>query len=211
MADTLVNMLMIFFINPLTKITFLIRMILREGVVPVAGRVAELLGFQLSQVVRKLQKTYEAAFAPFGITPSQALVLDQLWQEDGTPLKDLGAAAHLDPTSVNWLVGQLEKAGLAERRRDPKDKRVVRLWLTALGLELRDRVEAEVMRLDLSVEGVLLRYISQAGLKALNQSLHVLVDELPEGDDLLAEASAEWDRRLERLRQIVEEDRGSTE
>lgn len=170
----------------------------------IAGRVAGLLGFQLSQVVRKLQKTYEAAFLPFGLTPSQALVLDQLWQEDGAPLKDLGARAHLDPTSVNWLVGQLEKAGLAERKRDPADKRVVRLWLTAEGRTLESRLRPEVERLGKSVEGVLLRYISQTGLDALTDSMQVLVEELPEGEDLLVAAAAEWDRRLERLRQLVE-------
>jgi MarR family transcriptional regulator, organic hydroperoxide resistance regulator len=179
---------------------------IRQGVMMTTGRVADLLGFQLSQVVRKLQKTYEAAFSPFGITPSQALLLDQLWQADGAPLKELGSRVHLDPTSVNWLVGQLEKAGLAERRRDPADKRVVRLWLTPAGDALRGQVVTEVRRLEMAVEGVLLRYISPAGLGALNEGLQALVAELPEGEDLLAAVAAEWDRRLERLRQLVEEE-----
>lgn len=167
---------------------------------------AGLLGFGLSQVVRKLQKTYDAAFAPFGITPSQALVLDELWQEDGTPLKDLGARAHLDPTSVNWLVGQLEKAGLAERRRDPENKRIVRLWLTEAGRVLQRQVAPEVNRLQVSVQAVLLRYMSQEAVQALETGVQVLVTELPEGDDLLAAVEAEWDRRLERLRRMVELD-----
>ena len=166
---------------------------------------AGLLGFGLSQVVRKLQKTYDAAFAPFGLTPSQALVLDQLWQEDGAPLKDLGARAHLDPTSVNWLVGQLEKAGLAERRRDPENKRIVRLWLTEAGRALQQQVAPEVTRLQVAVEGVLLRYMSQEAVQALETGVQVLVRQLPEGDDLLAAVEAEWDRRLERLRRMVEE------
>ena len=166
---------------------------------------AGLLGFGLSQVVRKLQKTYDAAFEPFGITPSQALVLDELWQEDGAPLKDLGARAHLDPTSVNWLVGQLEKAGLAERRRDPENKRIVRLWLTEAGRALQQQVAPEVTRLQVAVEGVLLRYMSQEAVQALETGVQVLVRQLPEGDDLLAAVEAEWDRRLERLRRMVEE------
>jgi DNA-binding MarR family transcriptional regulator len=167
--------------------------------------VAGLLGFGLSQVVRKLQKTYDAAFAPFGITPSQALVLDQLWQTDGAPLKDLGARVHLDPTSVNWLVGQLEKASLAERRRDPENKRIVRLWLTEAGRALQQQVAPEVTRLQVSVQRVLLRYMSQEAVQALETGVQVLVQELPEGDDLLAAVEAEWDRRLERLRRMVEE------
>lgn len=167
-------------------------------------RVGSLLGFQLAQVARKLQKTYEAAFAPFALTPSQALVLDQLWQEDGLPLKELGARAHLDPTSVNWLVGQLEKAGLAERQKDAADRRVVRLWLTPAGRDLERQVYAEVKRQEQALEGVLLRYISTAELGALGRGMQVLVDELPEGEDLLAAVIAEWERRMERLRVLVE-------
>lgn len=176
-----------------------------------AGRVADLLGFQLGQVVRKLHKTYEAAFTPFGITPSQALVLDVLWQEDGVQLKELGARVHLDPTSVNWLVTQLEKAGLAERRRDPEDRRNVRLWLAAAGRDLQPQVAAEVHRLDESVRGVLLKYIGAPEVAALATGLKVLVDELPEGEDLLAAVLQEWERRLERLRRLVETDEPEAE
>jgi DNA-binding MarR family transcriptional regulator len=168
-------------------------------------RVGSLMGFQLAQVARKLQKTYEAAFAPFGLTPSQALVLDQLWQEDGLPLKELGARAHLDPTSVNWLVGQLEKAGLAARQKDAADRRVVRLWLTPEGRDLEAQVYAEVRRQEQSLEGVLHGYISTAELGALRLGMQVLVDKLPEGDDLLAAVIAEWERRMDRLRIVVED------
>lgn len=174
------------------------------------NRVGNLLGFQLSQVVRKLQKTYDAAFAPFGLSPSQALALDQLWQEDGLPLKELGAQAHLDPTSVNWLIGQLEKAGLAERRRDADDRRVVRLWLTRAGRELQTQVYAEVEQREQALAAVLLRYMSTPELSALRRGMAVLVDELPEGDDLLASVMAEWEQRMQRLRHLVESDEGGS-
>ncbi len=127
--------------------------------------------FKLSQVVCKLQKTYDAAFTPFGITPSQTLVLDQLWQEDGIQLKQLGVQAHLDPTSVNWLVAKLEEAGLAQRRRDRRDRRNVRLWLTPSGRELESRVVPAVRQLHLATEAVLLRYIPAPDLQTLGAAL----------------------------------------
>lgn len=169
------------------------------------SRVGALLGFQVAQVARKLQKTYEAAFAPFGLTPSQALVLDQLWLEDGLPLKELGARAHLDPTSVNWLVGQLEKVGLAERQKDATDRRVVRLWLTEAGRALEGEVYAEVQRQEQALAGVLGGYLSSAELGALRSGMQVLVEQLPEGEDLLAAVIEEWQRRMDRLRTLVEE------
>lgn len=170
------------------------------------GRVAHLLGFELSQVVRKLQKTYEATFTPFGITPSQALVLDQLWEEDGLPLKELGARAHLDPTSVQWLVGQLEKAGLAQRQRDPLNGRLVRLWLTREGRALQPRVAQEVERLRLSLHGVLLKLLTPHEVEVMERGVRVLVQQLPEGEDLLAAVEAEWERRMDRLRQLVDDE-----
>lgn len=175
------------------------------------GRVADLLGFQLSQVVRKLQKTYDAAFAPFGISPSQALILDQLWDEDGLVLKELGARAHLDPTSVQWLVGQLEKAGLAERRRDPRNGRVVRLWLTDEGRALRHGVGRAMERLRLSLHGVLLGLMTPDEIELMERGARRLVDHLPEGEDLLAAVTAEWDRRMERFRQLVDDEPTSGE
>lgn len=164
------------------------------------------MGFQLGQVVRKLQKTYDAAFEPFGITPSQALMLDQLWANDGLQLKELGARAHLDPTSVNWLVVQLEKAGLAERQRDPEDRRAVRLWLTPAGRELEQKVAPEVHRVQVSIQGVLLQFMAPAEMGALERGVQILVDELPEGEDLMAAVAAEWERRMERLRRLVEDE-----
>jgi DNA-binding MarR family transcriptional regulator len=186
----------------------LVRILDRQERVRAAGRVADLLGFQLSQVVRKLQKTYEAAFAPFGITPSQALVLDQLWEEDGLPLKDLGARAHLDPTSVQWLVGQLEKAGLAVRQRDPQNGRVVRFWLTEAGRRLQPKVAQEMEKLRVSLHGVLLQYLTAPEIAVMERGVRTLVDDLPEGEDLLAAVEAEWDRRMDQVRLLVEDETG---
>lgn len=169
------------------------------------SRIGDMLGFQFAQAARKMQKTYESTFHPFGLTPSQALVLDQLWREDGLPLKELGARAHLDPTSVNWLVGQLERANLAERRKDLADRRVIRLWLTPAGRALEGPLYAEVRRQEQALEGVLLRYIAMTEVHALRTGMQVLVQELPEGEDLLAAVIAEWEARMNRLRVLVED------
>lgn len=51
------------------------------------------------------------------LTPSQLFLLRHLWLEDGIPVRDVTACAQLDPTSTTWLVDQLERAKLLERRR----------------------------------------------------------------------------------------------
>jgi hypothetical protein len=83
---------------------------------------------------------------------------------------------------------------------------VVRLWLSQAGRELAGTVQAEVRRREQALEAVLLRYIATDELAAMRRGMQVLVDELPEGDDLLAVVIGEWERRMERLRLLVEDD-----
>ena len=45
---------------------------------------------------------------------------------------------------VTRLVDRLESAGLAERRTDPDDRRVVRVAITVQGLALLDRIEGPI-------------------------------------------------------------------
>jgi DNA-binding MarR family transcriptional regulator len=60
-------------------------------------------------------------------------------------MKDLGQRMHCDPSFVANIADRLEKQGLATRESDPADRRVKRIALTPAGLELKQRVEAEIM------------------------------------------------------------------
>jgi DNA-binding MarR family transcriptional regulator len=63
-------------------------------------------------------------------------------------MKDLADALRIDPSSTTRAVQRLEKLGLAERRQNTSDKRVVEVQLTAAGKrrhqEVADR-RAELM------------------------------------------------------------------
>src|SRR5215469_606219 len=104
------------------------------------GSRAEPLGFALGAAARKLAKFYTQALADYSLTPSQLFLLRQLWFEDGLPLRDLGVRAQLDATSTTWLVDQLERAGMVERRRNDTDRRIVRVWLTDAGRQSQDEL-----------------------------------------------------------------------
>ncbi|HEY6280082.1 MAG TPA: MarR family transcriptional regulator [Streptosporangiaceae bacterium] len=60
-------------------------------------------------------------------------------------MKDLGQRMHCDPSFVTSVADMLEQRGLATRESDPADRRVKRIALTAAGLELKQRVENEVL------------------------------------------------------------------
>jgi DNA-binding MarR family transcriptional regulator len=60
-------------------------------------------------------------------------------------MKDLGLRMRCDPSFVTNIADQLEKRGLATRESDPADRRVKRIALTPAGLELKERIEAEIL------------------------------------------------------------------
>ena len=50
-----------------------------------------------------------------------------------------------DPSFVTNIADQLEKRGLATRESDPADRRVKRIALTPAGMELKERIETEIL------------------------------------------------------------------
>jgi DNA-binding MarR family transcriptional regulator len=60
-------------------------------------------------------------------------------------MKDLGQRMRCDPSFVTNVADQLEKRGLATRESDPADRRVKRIALTPAGLELKQRIENEIL------------------------------------------------------------------
>jgi DNA-binding MarR family transcriptional regulator len=60
-------------------------------------------------------------------------------------MKDLGQRMRCDPSFVTSVADLLEKRGLATRESDPADRRVKRIALTPAGLELKQRIEGEIL------------------------------------------------------------------
>jgi DNA-binding MarR family transcriptional regulator len=77
-----------------------------------------------------------------GLHPGQEPVMFALWRKDGQVQKELAEVLQLAPATVTVTLRRLEKAGFVERRRDPVDQRVSRVYLTARSNALRDQVEA---------------------------------------------------------------------
>jgi len=69
----------------------------------------------------------------FGLAPQQAFALQLLQPDEPMKLSDLASALHCDNSSVTGIADRLEKAGLAERKPHPTDRRVKTLALTERG------------------------------------------------------------------------------
>jgi DNA-binding MarR family transcriptional regulator len=81
-----------------------------------------------------------------GLTPNDARALASLEVEAGRPMRTLAEAWECDPSYATWIVDRLEGLALAERRADPRDRRVKLVALTAKGLRTRTQLQAEFHR-----------------------------------------------------------------
>lgn len=164
----------------------------------------EPLGFTLGAAARKLAKFYTQALAGYSLTPSQLFLLRQLWFEDGLPLRDLGLRTQLDATSTTWLVDQLERAALVERKRNDPDRRIVRVWLTETGRQSQAELVPALAKWEHALNQELLPHHTPEEIATFRRVLAALIDTLPEGDDLWKQLSNSWDTRLDRLRSLSE-------
>jgi DNA-binding MarR family transcriptional regulator len=93
----------------------------------------------------------ERGLAPFGLTPIQFAVLDNLVRDPGMSAAELSRAENLTPPTLSVIVGNLSRKGLVERRPDDANSRVQRLFASpsgqALALDARAAARAVSRRL----------------------------------------------------------------
>ena len=99
------------------------------------------LGWALGVVFRSYVKAATAAFADVPGGPRGYQVLASATR--GVPGSQLELANHLgvDRTVMTYLLDDLERAGLIERRADPADRRARRIAATASGRDLLDDLD----------------------------------------------------------------------
>ncbi|WP_129307510.1 MarR family winged helix-turn-helix transcriptional regulator [Streptomyces sp. L2] len=93
-----------------------------------------------SKVLRALA---DAAMRRHGLHVGQNHLLAVLWERDGSTPGEVAAALNVTTPTVVKMADRMTAAGLLNRRRDDRDNRLVRLWLTDAGRALRTPVEAE--------------------------------------------------------------------
>lgn len=98
------------------------------------------LGFYIHDTSRLRRVIYDAALKPAGVTRSQGWVLAYLSRQDGMAQSELAGQLDLGKVALGGLVDRLEVSGLLERRPDPNDRRVKRVFLTPAGRKVVDKM-----------------------------------------------------------------------
>ncbi len=99
------------------------------------------LCFAVYSAAHAFAQAYKQWLEPMGLTYPQYLVMLLLWERDGRSVNELGQPLMLDSGTLTPLLKRMEKAGFVERRRDARDERVTRIFLTEEGRQLRARAE----------------------------------------------------------------------
>jgi MarR family transcriptional regulator, organic hydroperoxide resistance regulator len=97
-------------------------------------------GYLVRDAHRAFQRLLERRIAAYGVTRGQWYFLRVLWTMDGLSQRELSArVGMMEPTTVIAL-RSMETAGLIRRVRSDRDKRKVRVLLTAKAKRLRNEL-----------------------------------------------------------------------
>ena len=85
-------------------------------------------------------------YLPNGLTQSQLRVLFVVSAEEPVRMQDLAAHCSVTKQQINYEIGKLENAGLVERRTDPQNRRIVRVFLSEDGIRLMNEIDSHLYK-----------------------------------------------------------------
>ena len=90
----------------------------------------------------------DTAFEELGLYRGQPQVLMHLKHHDGCIQTELGAIRKVKPATISKVLQRMEHAGFVERRSDPEDQRVSRVYLTPAGYAICENVQKTLNTMD---------------------------------------------------------------
>ena len=94
---------------------------------------SESLDLLLAQICRLKHARVQALLETLGLYEGQPSVLRSLWAQEGLTHSDLARRLRVQPATITKMIQRMGKAGFVERRPDPEDERVSRVYLTEAG------------------------------------------------------------------------------
>jgi len=94
---------------------------------------SESLDQLLAQICRLKHARVRALLETLGLYEGQPSMLRTLWAEEGLTHTELARRLRVQPATITKMIQRMEKAGFVERRPDPEDERVSRVYLTEAG------------------------------------------------------------------------------
>jgi len=156
--------------------------------VPPAQQLSQRAGFLLVQLGTLAHRRFAERLAQLDLHPRHFGMLSHLAASEGQSQQALSIALGIHRSAVVALLDDLEQRGLAERRRDPTDRRAYTLYLTPVGRDLladlkgiAEKHEAEMLTaLDASERSQLISLLQRvAESQGLAAGVHPNLDPRP--------------------------------
>ncbi|GGG09120.1 hypothetical protein GCM10010912_62080 [Paenibacillus albidus] len=95
----------------------------------------------LDRISSQMRRNYSESLRELNLYVGQDNLLYRLWLGDGVTQMQLCEHLKCEPPTVTNMVKSLEQNGFIYRKRDEKDARIMRIFLTDKGKELETPVE----------------------------------------------------------------------
>lgn len=102
--------------------------------------ISDTISYLMSKVGRAHRGFAGTLLADYGLHVGQEVLLMHLWERDGRSQSELVDLMAVEPPTLTRMLNRLAKSGLLERRRDPDDARVWRIYLTEAGWALEEPI-----------------------------------------------------------------------
>lgn len=95
-------------------------------------------GYLANHVARIFAQGLTRRIGPLGLTTGVFPALLELWEEDGLTQKQLVERLAIEQATMANTLARMERDGLILRKKDERDGRAQRVWLTDRARDLRD-------------------------------------------------------------------------
>jgi len=134
----------------------------------------ESLEVLLAQICRLKHARVQALLEALGLYEGQPAMLRTLWAQQGQTHTELARSMRVQPATITKMIRRMEKTGFVERRQDPDDQRVSRVYLTEVGRA----VQADVRQVWHTLEKEAFANFSQEERTLLRRSLQRIRENL---------------------------------
>ncbi len=122
----------------------------------------------------------DQAMSRHGVRVGQNLVLEALWDRDALTPGELAERIHISTPTAVKSAQRMEASGLLTRRRDDKDRRLIRLYLTDRARSIRAAIETERNELERRATATL----TDAERRTLIRILKKIITEMADAEPL---------------------------
>jgi DNA-binding MarR family transcriptional regulator len=125
------------------------------------------VGYLIYRVERRLRARLDEAVREHGLTTTEYVTLSVIHGREGMSAAQLARRAFVSPQAMNVVIARLERRQLVTRRPDTRHKRVLRTSVTGRGVEILERCDRSMDR----IEDEMLRDLPANAVEALRRSL----------------------------------------